>query len=207
MAPGCSFNSATDPAAPAERGQMSIRIKRGRLSLGLPIIVASVQPVLARGGGGPPVSSMTANYCRETVYNKGISDVRRAEEEVRKSIANPSRIRPLITNPRGSPGSPRLLRRRRRALFARWNQLAGHSRAGIGGEAEKDEDREARDHRDHDEGEREVARHQRRVAEAELDRAGCRWRRPRRRPRPTSAARRWRSWWRGSSAAGRCRRS
>ena len=46
-------------------------------------------PAFARGGGGPPVWTMTANYCRETVYNRGVSGADRFEAEVRKCIANP----------------------------------------------------------------------------------------------------------------------
>ena len=70
-----------------------------RLAVGLWIVAGFVQPVLARGGGGPPVSSMTANYCRETVYNKGITDVGRFEEEVRKCIANPITYPPAYDKP------------------------------------------------------------------------------------------------------------
>ena len=32
---------------------------------------------------------MTLNYCRETVTNKGITDVTRFEQEVKKCFANP----------------------------------------------------------------------------------------------------------------------
>ena len=60
-----------------------------RRLLALAILMGSAAPVLARGGGGPPVSSMTANYCRETVYKRGITGADRFEEEVRKCIANP----------------------------------------------------------------------------------------------------------------------
>jgi hypothetical protein len=42
------------------------------------------QPALARGGGGPPAWTMTVNYCRETVANKGITDVTKFEQEVKK---------------------------------------------------------------------------------------------------------------------------
>jgi hypothetical protein len=70
-----------------------------RLAVGFSIVAGFVQPVLARGGGGPPVSSMTANYCRETVYNKGITDVGRFEEEVRKCIANPITYPPAYDKP------------------------------------------------------------------------------------------------------------
>jgi hypothetical protein len=51
--------------------------------------VATVQPVLARGGGGPPVSSMTKQYCTEMVVNKGITDIARFQQEVAKCVANP----------------------------------------------------------------------------------------------------------------------
>jgi hypothetical protein len=52
-------------------------------------VAAGIQSALARGGGGPPVGTMTLNYCRETVYNKGIADVRRFEQEVKKCMADP----------------------------------------------------------------------------------------------------------------------
>jgi hypothetical protein len=32
---------------------------------------------------------MTAHYCREKVYNRGMTGAERFEEEVRKCIANP----------------------------------------------------------------------------------------------------------------------
>jgi hypothetical protein len=32
---------------------------------------------------------MTLNYCREMVVNKGITDVRRFQQEVSKCVANP----------------------------------------------------------------------------------------------------------------------
>ena len=57
--------------------------------LAFSIVAASVHPVFARGGAGPPVSMMTENYCRETVYNRGITDVTMFEEEVKKCVANP----------------------------------------------------------------------------------------------------------------------
>ena len=62
---------------------------RARIFLGVTIAAAGAESVLAMGGGGPPVSSMTANYCRETVYNRGITGADRFEAEVRKCIANP----------------------------------------------------------------------------------------------------------------------
>ncbi len=49
----------------------------------------SVDSVLAMGGGGPPVRAMTQDYCRETVFNNGFTDVTRFELEVKKCIANP----------------------------------------------------------------------------------------------------------------------
>ena len=65
------------------------------------IVAGSVQPVLAMGGGGPPVWTMTQNYCRETVANKGITEVNRFEEEVRKCIANPVTYPPAYRRPGG----------------------------------------------------------------------------------------------------------
>jgi hypothetical protein len=51
--------------------------------------MAAVEPVLAMGGGGPPVSSMTKQYCTEMVVNKGIADIARFQQEVAKCVANP----------------------------------------------------------------------------------------------------------------------
>jgi hypothetical protein len=45
--------------------------------------------ILARRGGGPSVWTMTLNYCRKMVANKGISDVTRFQQEVSKCVANP----------------------------------------------------------------------------------------------------------------------
>ncbi len=62
-------------------------------------VAASVQPALARGGGGPPVWTMTLNYCRQTVYNKGIADVTRFGEEVKKCVADPVTYPPAFNKP------------------------------------------------------------------------------------------------------------
>jgi hypothetical protein len=59
----------------------------------------TVQSVLAMGGGGPPVWTMTQNYCRETVFNKGITEVTRFEQEVRKCMANPVTYPPAYDRP------------------------------------------------------------------------------------------------------------
>ena len=59
----------------------------------------SLQPALAMGGAGPPVSSMTANYCRQTVYNKGITDITKFEQEVKRCIANPVTYPPAYNKP------------------------------------------------------------------------------------------------------------
>ncbi len=64
-------------------------------------VAGSVRPALAGGGGGPPVSSMTQNYCRETVVNKGITDVARFEAEVRKCVADPVTYPPAYGRPSG----------------------------------------------------------------------------------------------------------
>jgi hypothetical protein len=50
---------------------------------------AGAQPALARGGGGPPGWTMTLNYCRETVANKGITEDTKFEQQVKKCAANP----------------------------------------------------------------------------------------------------------------------
>jgi hypothetical protein len=60
-----------------------------RLVVGFSIAAGTAQPVLARGGGGPPVSSMTKQYCTEMVVNKGITDVQRFQAEVQKCLDNP----------------------------------------------------------------------------------------------------------------------
>ncbi len=57
------------------------------------------QPALARGGGGPPGWTMTLSYCRETVANKGITDVTRFEQEVKKCFANPVTYPPAYPKP------------------------------------------------------------------------------------------------------------
>jgi hypothetical protein len=57
------------------------------------------QPALARGGGGPPGWTMTLSYCRETVTNKGITDVTKFEQEVKKCFANPVTYPPAYPKP------------------------------------------------------------------------------------------------------------
>ena len=42
---------------------------------------------------------MTLNYCRETVANKGITDVTRFEQEVKKCFANPVTYPPAYPKP------------------------------------------------------------------------------------------------------------
>jgi hypothetical protein len=44
------------------------------------------QPAVARGGGGPPAWTMTLNYCRETVANKGITDVTNSSRKSRSAL-------------------------------------------------------------------------------------------------------------------------
>jgi hypothetical protein len=61
--------------------------------------VARIQPATARGGAGPPAWTMTLNYCRQTVYNKGVTDVTRFEEEVKKCVANPVTYPPAYNKP------------------------------------------------------------------------------------------------------------
>jgi hypothetical protein len=52
-------------------------------------VAAGVQSALARGGGGPSGFDMTKKYCTEMVVDKGVTDVARFQEEVRKCLANP----------------------------------------------------------------------------------------------------------------------
>jgi hypothetical protein len=78
---------------------MPIRITRPLLLLGLSMASASLQPAFARGGGGPPVWTMTLNYCREMVTNKGITNVARFEEEVKRCVANPITYPPAYSRP------------------------------------------------------------------------------------------------------------
>ena len=68
---------------------MLTRVQPLRLLLGLSMIAANVQPVLAMGGGGPPISSMLKQYCTEQAVNKGITDVDKFQAEVRKCFNDP----------------------------------------------------------------------------------------------------------------------
>ncbi len=69
---------------------MSSTVGGLRLMFVLLISAGSIQPVLARGGGGPSGFDMTKQYCRETVVNRGFSgDATRFEQEVKKCLANP----------------------------------------------------------------------------------------------------------------------
>ena len=78
---------------------MSMVVWLRRVLIALPIVAGSVQPALAMGGGGPPVSMMTQNYCRETVYNRGFRDVTKFEQEVKKCVANPVTYPPAYARP------------------------------------------------------------------------------------------------------------
>jgi hypothetical protein len=64
------------------------------------LVAASVGPAHAMGGAGPPGWSMTLNYCRQTVANKGITDVAKFEEEVKKCFADPVTYPPDYGKPR-----------------------------------------------------------------------------------------------------------
>ena len=83
------------PRIPCQRSHRARRIgvsnvvRHLRAFLAVSIMGGSVQPVLAMGGGGPPGWKMTQDYCREMVVNKGITEVTRFEQELRKCIANP----------------------------------------------------------------------------------------------------------------------
>jgi hypothetical protein len=64
----------------------------------LALAAGDAQPALARGGGGPPGWTMTLSYCRETVTNKGITEVTKFEQEVKKCFANPVTYPPAYPN-------------------------------------------------------------------------------------------------------------
>ena len=66
---------------------MRTRVKWLRLLLGFSFVAGSVQPALAVG---PPVSSMTKQYCTETVVRRGFSgQITRFQQEVQKCLDNP----------------------------------------------------------------------------------------------------------------------
>ncbi len=87
----------------SSEAQVSLRREaRGsalRLTLLFAFAAGGAQPALARGGGGPPGWTMTLNYCRETVTNKGITDVTKFEQEVKKCFANPVTYPPAYSKP------------------------------------------------------------------------------------------------------------
>ncbi|MGO9419924.1 hypothetical protein [Roseiarcus sp.] len=64
------------------------------------IVAAGALPAHAMGGGGPPAWTMTLNYCRQTVANKGITDVTKFDEEVKKCFADPVSYPPAYSRPR-----------------------------------------------------------------------------------------------------------
>jgi hypothetical protein len=68
---------------------MSIPLKQLLFLLGPSVVVGYVEPILAMGGGGPPISSMTKQYCTEQVVKKGITDVTRFIAEVQRCVDNP----------------------------------------------------------------------------------------------------------------------
>jgi hypothetical protein len=70
-----------------------------RLMLVFAVATGGAQLAFARGGGGPPGWTMTLSYCRETVANKGITDVTRFENEVKKCFANPVTYPPAYPEP------------------------------------------------------------------------------------------------------------
>ena len=81
------------------RGRSPNLVGAVRLMLVLVFAAGDVQPTFARGGGGPPGWTMTLNYCRETVTNKGITDVTKFEQEVKKCFANPVTYPPAYPKP------------------------------------------------------------------------------------------------------------
>jgi hypothetical protein len=70
-----------------------------RLTLVFAFAVGAADLARARGGGGPPGWTMTLSYCRETVANKGITDVTKFEQEVKRCFANPVTYPPAYPKP------------------------------------------------------------------------------------------------------------
>ena len=60
---------------PSGAGRSPSLVGAVRLMFVFAFATEGAQPALARGGGGPPGWTMTLTYCRETVTNKGITDV------------------------------------------------------------------------------------------------------------------------------------
>jgi hypothetical protein len=79
---------------------MSNRTDRLPIVCAVLLVAAGVQPVRAAGGAGPPGWTMPLNYCRETVTNKGVTDVTKFEAEVKKCFADPVHYPPAYDKPR-----------------------------------------------------------------------------------------------------------
>jgi hypothetical protein len=84
---------------PRRAGREPNLVSAARLMLVFAFAAEGAQPAVARGGGGPPAWTMTLNYCRETVANKGITDVTKFEQEVKKCFANPVTYPPTYAKP------------------------------------------------------------------------------------------------------------
>ena len=63
------------------------------------LAAVGTHPARAMGGGGPPAWTMTLNYCRETVANKGVTDPTRFGQEVKRCLANPVTYPPAYPKP------------------------------------------------------------------------------------------------------------
>ena len=59
----------------------------------------AVSRPLQEGAAGGRGGTMTLSYCRETVTNKGITDVTKFEQEVKKCFANPVTYPPAYPKP------------------------------------------------------------------------------------------------------------
>jgi hypothetical protein len=70
-----------------------------RLTLVFAFAAGADELAHARGGGGPPGWTMTLSYCRETVTNKGVTDVTKFEQEVKRCFANPVTYPPAYPKP------------------------------------------------------------------------------------------------------------
>ena len=64
------------------------------------LLATGAESAYGMGGAGPPAWTMTLNYCRQTVTNKGITDVARFNEEVKKCFADPVDYPPAYRQPR-----------------------------------------------------------------------------------------------------------
>jgi hypothetical protein len=94
-----SRTSWSEAKATVARRRAPKLVGAGPLMLVFTLAAGGAELAFARGGGGPPGWTMTLNYCRETVANKGIADAARFEQEVKKCFANPVTYPPAYPKP------------------------------------------------------------------------------------------------------------